>query len=48
MQSADFLTIFAELFVYFKKNYYLCSQFGCKGASARIYMHTRNDKNNEI
>ena len=39
MQSAEFLAIFVEKFVCFKKKCYLCSRFGCKGASvrARVY-----------
>ena len=41
MQSAEFLTIFVEKFVCSKKKCYLCSRFGCKGASVRARVCTR-------
>ena len=33
MQIADFFVIVDEILAYIKKKLYLCSRFGCKGAT---------------
>ena len=44
-QNKEYLQNFTNLFVYVKKNYYLCSRIGCKGAThVRVRVHSNRKK----